>query len=166
MKTWDIVIMAVNVLIAIVSAIGAHNSIRYFKKSKHITIYANTNKALGEIGDMLRALPDVLAAASIEKKGFNSENAVRDLGKELAEHYNSVMSAIPSEYSEDFRTLQKAKSFDLSKFISSLIDGTAIVEENGKKMLNRTSYDACQEKLREMQEFLKKRIALEEEKLK
>lgn len=166
MKMWDIVILIINIVIAIVSGIGAYNSIRYFKKSRHITIYAQSNKALGEIDEMLKKLPEALAAASTNKKGFSSENAVRQIGIEISNHLNTIMSSIPSCYSGDFRAKQKTESFDLSHYINSLIDGTAINENNGRKTLDRVSFDACQQCLREMQEFLKKIISEEEENLK
>lgn len=76
------------------------------------------------------------------------------------------MSAIPADYSKKLRELQKIGAFNLPQYINSLIDGTAVIEVNGRKMLDRTSFDICQERLREMQEFLKKKIAEEEEKLK
>lgn len=166
MNTGDIVILIINILIAIASGIGAYNSIRYFKKSRHITIYAQTNKALGEIDEMLKRLPEALSAASTNKKGFSSEITIREIGTEMANHLNAIMSSIPSSYSGDFRVIQKTESFDLSQYINSLIDGTAIKDDNDRKTLGRDSFDACQECLREMQEFLKKKIADEEEKLK
>lgn len=76
------------------------------------------------------------------------------------------MSAIPTEYSEEFQNLQKTDDFILEQYISSFIDGSAIVEENERKTLQRTSFDICQERLRAMQTFLKKKIAEEEGKLK
>ncbi len=166
MNTGDIVILIINILITIASGIGAYNSIRYFKKSRHITIYAQTNKALGEIDEMLKRLPEALAAASTYKKGFSPEITIRKIGTEMADHLNAIMSSLPSSYSDDFRVIQKTESFDLSQYINSLIDGTAIKDDNDRKTLGRDSFDACQECLREMQEFLKKRIAEEEEKLK
>ena len=76
------------------------------------------------------------------------------------------MSAIPTEYSIDFQQLQKTDTFTLEQYINSYIDGTAIIEENGRKTLQRASFDTCQERLRAMQAFLKQKISEEEEKLK
>lgn len=166
MKIWDIVILIINILTAIASGIGAYNSNRYFKKSRHITIYAQMNTAFGEIDKMLKRLPEALSAASTYKKGFSPEITIREIGTEMANHLNAIMSSIPSSYSGDFRAIQKIESFDLSQYINSLIDGTAIKNDSDRKTLDRGSFDACQECLREMQEFLKKRIAEEEEKLK
>lgn len=76
------------------------------------------------------------------------------------------MSSPPSDYSNEFRNMQKTTTFDLSQYIDSFIDRTAIVVKNERKTLQKASFDTCQERLREMQAFLKKKIAEEEEKLK
>ena len=166
MRWWDIVVLVVNIIFAIASGFGAYNSIRYFKKSKHITIYAQSNQAFNDVGEMLKISTEALAAASTVKKGYSPENTVRGLGCEMSEHLNAVMKAIPSDYSEHFRGLQRKNTFEVEGYINSLIDGSAVVEVSGRKTLERTSFDACQESLREMQEFLRKKIAEEEEKLK
>lgn len=166
MKTWDFVVLGINIIVTIVSIVGAVKSIRFFKKSKHISIFAQTNQSFNELEIMLRILPEALAAASRTGKGYNPENAVQEIGTAMSNHYNAIMKAIPSDYSFEFRTLQKTNTCDVEQYISSLIDGTAIVEINGGKTLMRESFDKCQEQLRAMQEYLKKKISEEEEKLK
>ena len=166
MMTLEIAELIVNVVLTGASAVGAYKSFHYFKKSKHITIYAQSREALNELGEMLELLPEALALASTEKKGFNPENAVSEKGTELFKHLNAIMSAIPSEYSAEFRDLQKFEAFDLEQYIRSFIDRSAVIEENGRKTLGKTDFDVCQNQLREMQEYLKKKIAEEEEKLK
>ena len=111
-------------------------------------------------------LPEALAATTNPKRGFSVENAIRDIGTRLSGHLNEIMSAIPTEYSKDFQKLQKTDTFTLEQYINSYIDGTAISEENGRKTLQRASFDTCQERLRAMQAFLKQKISEEEEKLK
>ena len=45
----DTVLTIINVILTVVSAVGAWNSIKYFRKSKNLTIFAQTNKALVEV---------------------------------------------------------------------------------------------------------------------
>ena len=162
----DTIILVANIIITIVSGIGAYKSFRYFKKSKFITIYAQTNQALNELGEMLKMIPEALAATTNHQRGFSVENAIRNIGTQLSGHLNEIMSALPTEYSEEFQKLQQAESFSLERYINSYIDGTAIIVENERKTLQRSSFDKCQERLRAMQAFLKQKIAEEEEKLK
>lgn len=166
MKPWEFVILLLNVIITGVSIVGAVKSMRYYTKSKHITIYAQTNQSYNELEEMLRKLPEALAAASRTVKGYSPENTVQEIGTAMSNHYNAIMKAIPSDYSAEFRKLQKTNTCNVERYISSLIDGTAIVEIGGRKMLRRESFDKCQEQLRTMQEYLKKKISEEEEKLK
>ena len=114
---------------------------------------------------MLKILPEALATTN-PNRGVNIENAMRDFGTKLSDDLNEIMSAIPTEYSNEFQKLQKDNAFILEQYINSFIDGTAIEEENERKTLQRASFDACQERLRAMQMFLKQKIADEEEKLK
>ena len=162
----DTAILIANIIITLFSAIGAYNSFRYFKKSKHITIYAQTNQALNELSEMLEMLPTALAATTNPKRGFSIGNEIRDIGTRLSGHLNEIMCAIPIEYSEEIQKLQKDNTFILEQYINSFIDGSAIIEENGRKTLRRSSFDTCQERLRAMQMFLKQKISDEEEKLK
>ena len=61
----DIVLTIINVILAVVSAFGAWNSIKYFRKSKNLTIFAQTNKALVEVQKMLIKLPEALSASLV-----------------------------------------------------------------------------------------------------
>lgn len=55
--TIDMVFLIINMLITFVSCVGAYKSIRYFKKSRHITTLTQTKQALAEIEEMLIKLP-------------------------------------------------------------------------------------------------------------
>ena len=54
----DVILTIINVLLAIVSGLGAYKSVKYFQKSKNLTIFAQINKALVEIQKMLIKLPE------------------------------------------------------------------------------------------------------------
>ena len=58
MSVWDVALTIINVILAIISGIGAYNSVKYFRKSKNLTIFAQTNKALVEVQKMLIKLPE------------------------------------------------------------------------------------------------------------
>lgn len=45
----DVVLTIANIILTITSGIGAYNSLRYFRKSKNLTIFAQTNKVLVEV---------------------------------------------------------------------------------------------------------------------
>ena len=58
MDILDIALTIINVILAVVSGVGAYKSLKYFRKSHNLTICAQTNKALIEIQKMLSKLPE------------------------------------------------------------------------------------------------------------
>ena len=64
MSKLDIGLTVINVVLAIISGVGAYRSIKYFRKSRNLAIYAQTNTALTEIQKMLMKLPEALAASN------------------------------------------------------------------------------------------------------
>lgn len=65
----DAVLTIINVILTVVSTVGAWNSIKYFRKSKNLTIFAQTNKALVEVQKMLIKLPEALSASNSSRRG-------------------------------------------------------------------------------------------------
>lgn len=166
MTGWDTALTIANIIITGISCVGAYKSRRYYRKSRNITILTQVKQALNEISEMLQRLPDVLLTTNNKRKGFNPTNAVREIGKELSDHLNKAMDVVSADYSNEFRELQKNYSFDLPKYINSMMDGTVLKQDNDRLILDRLGFDQCQEQLRMMQQFLKKKVSEAEEKLK
>ena len=161
----DVILTIINVILAIVSGLGAYNSVKYFRKSKNLTIFAQTNKALVEIQKMLIKLPEALSASNSSrrgKKGLSIHNTLCDIGKELNANLTEINSNIPADYSNKIRQLQNKDAFNLQRYINSYISGEA-VSDNG---IDSEKFNVCQARLLEMQDFLKKTALEIEEKLK
>lgn len=159
----DIVLTVINVILTVFSGVGAYKSIKYFRKSRNLTIYAQTNKALIEIQKMLSKLPEALSASNKRgKKGFSLQNTLCNIGQELNSSLNEIRSSLPSEYSQEFGNLQDDINFNLQRYINSYISGEAMTE-NG---IDSTEYNLCQIRLVAMQDYLKKKVSETEEKLK
>ena len=161
----DIPITIINVILAIVSGLGAYKSVKYFRKSKNLTIFVQTNKALVEIQKMLIKLPEALSASNSSrrgKKGLSLHNTLCDIGRELNANLNEINSNIPAEYSDQIRQLQNKAGFNLQAYINSYISGDA-VKDNG---IDSEDFNSCQARLLEMQDYLKKAALETEEKLK
>lgn len=161
----DVILTVVNVVLAIISGLGAYNSLKYFRKSKNLTIFAQTNKALVEVQKMLIKLPDALSASNSSrrgKKGLSLHNTLCDIGQELNANLTEINSNIPAEYSDKIRQLQNKDGFNLQIYINSYISGN-VVKENG---IDSDDFYACQARLLEIQDYLKKAAMETEEKLK
>ena len=165
MESVDVIITVINVILAVASSIGAYNSIKYFKKSHNLTIYAQTNNALVEIQKMLIKLPEALVASNVSnrnKKGFSLENTICSIGHELMNSLTEIRSSIPQEYSDEFKELENEASFQLQRYLNSYISGEAITESG----ISSLEYNLCQTRLVDMQDFLKKKTSEIAEKLK
>lgn len=152
----DIVLTIINVILAVVSAFGAWNSIKYFRKSKNLTIFAQTNKALVEVQKMLIKLPEALSASNSSrrgKKGLSLHNTLCNIGQELNANLTEINSNIPTEYSDAIRQLQNKDGFNLRAYINSYISGE-VVQNNG---IDSDDFNICQARLLEIQDYLKKR---------
>lgn len=161
----DIALAIINVILTIVSGIGAYQSKKYFKKSRNLTSFLKLNNALDEVGEMLSKLPEALSASNSSvqsKKGFSFRNTLRDIGEKLNTNLMKINSNMPTEYSNEFLQLQKKDGFDLPAYINSYISGNAI---KGKE-IDLESYNICQNRLVEMQNYLKKVVTQTGEKLK
>lgn len=161
----DITLTVINIILAILSGIGAFKSLKYFRKSHNLTIYAQTNKGMVEIQKMLIKLPEVLTASNkgiTGRKGFSLQNALCNIGQELHNSLIKIISSIPSEYSDEFEQLQNDGNFNLQKYINSLISGKAVKEGE----IDLAEYNLCQKRLVAMQQYLKKTANEIEEKLK
>ncbi len=161
----DVILTIIDVILAIISGLGAYNSVKYFQKSKNLTIFAQTNKALVEIQKMLIKLPEALAASNVSRrgrKGFSLHNTLCDIGQELNASLNEINSNIPADYSVQIRQLQNKDGFNLQAYINSYISGDA-VKDNG---IDSEDFNSCQARLLEMQDCLKKAVLETAEKLK
>ena len=162
---WDVALTIINVILAIISGIGAYNSVKYFRKSKNLTIFAQTNKALVEVQKMLIKLPEALSSSNSSrrgKKGLSLHNALCDIGQELNVNLTEINSNIPAEYSDKIRQLQNKDGFNLRAYINSYISGE-VVQNNG---IDSDDFNICQARLLEIQDYLKKAALETEEKLK
>ncbi len=165
MENLDIGLTVINVVLAFFSMVGAGKSIKYYKKSKNLTIFAKTNKALIEVQKMLTKLPEALYAANNiqnKRKGFNLEYKICGIGQKLNESLIEINSNIPTEYTNAIRNLQCKEEFDLQTYINSYISGEAIKENT----IDFNKYNLCQKRLDEIQDYLKKIADEVEEKLK
>lgn len=166
MENCNNLITYVNWFATIVSCIGAFMAVKYYRKSRLLTIYANTNIVFIEIEKMLNKLTDALAATNRSaqiRRGVNLKYTIYEIGKDLSSSYNTIRKNIPMTYSKKLFQLENYASFNLQDYINSYVSGTALQEDN---TLDSMHFVMCQEQLKRMQEYLKQKIVETEERLK
>lgn len=79
----DYVLIGLSAVCTALSIIGASKSVAYYKKSKQLTIYANTNIVLVEIQKIISTLTELLELANkkITPRGRNLVKSVTTNGK-------------------------------------------------------------------------------------
>lgn len=158
---WEII----NMILTIISGIGAYKSIKCFQKSKNLANFLHTNEALVEVEKMLTKLSEALIASNSSrqsKRGFSLNNTLCSIGNELNASLIKITSNMPTKYSNEFLQLQRKDDFDLRAYINSYINGKAIKGQE----IDVERYNICQNRIVEMQNYIKMVVEKTEEKLK
>ncbi len=162
----DIIILVINMILAVISGIGAFKSIKYYKKNKELTIYAQTADIIEEVNGMLAILPQALEISTRKVKnqgrGTNYNTEIIGCGKKLVEHYQIIEKNIPMRYYDKLRRILKEGNFDFLKYINSYVSGSVLTNEG----LDHNDFAKCQDRLVELQRFLREERERIEEKLK
>ena len=163
---WDDIILLINIILTIVSGIGALKSITYFKKTKELTIYTQAANVIDEVNEMLTILFKSLEIATrkVKKKvrGTNYDKEISDCGKKLGEHYQIIERDLPARYYDKLREILCKDDFNFIKYINSFISGDVLMSEG----LDHDDFAKCQDRLYLLQKFLKEEREKIEEKLK
>ena len=161
---FDAILTIVSALCTVVSLIGAYKSVKYYKKSKQLTVYANTNVSLVEVQKIVATFTEILKLANTARaqRGTN-------LAKQLASHGESIRDSInvlrEKLSVEDFKLVEEqlsSREIKVGAYIDSFISGDILVD--GKLTIDY-KFNFCQQKFYKIQQLLKKRLEEVEEKL-
>ena len=164
MHMFDIFLSIVSAVCTVISIIGAYKSIKYYKKSKQLTIYANTNVSLVEVQKIIATFTEILKLANTTRpqRGIN-------LSKQLGAHGESIRDSInvlrEKLSVEDFNLIEGqllSKEMKVEVYIDSFISGAIL--DDGKLVID-DRFNRCQQKFYNIQQILKKRLEEVEEKL-
>lgn len=161
---FDIILTIVSAICTVVSLIGAYKSIKYYKKSKQLTVYANTNVSLVEVQKIIATFTEILKLANTARsqRGTNLAKQLATHGESIRESINVIREKLSVE---DFRLIQNqliSKEMKVEEYIDSFISGSILDE--GKLVID-DKFNRCQQKFYNIQQILKKRLEEVEEKL-
>lgn len=149
----------INIILTAFSIGGAIGSCRYSKRSKTIDKYYNIHLAIIEVEKMQKKLLELYYDGG---KGFNRDIAIRSIGNELAESYQKVRKYIPVGYSSKLDKLESQSGFELLTYFQSCLNGKILINNE----IDDNEFRLCQKMLMTVQEFLKKELNVQSEKLK
>lgn len=158
-----------SILCTIGSGIGAHRSIKYYKKSKQVIIYTNTNVALLEIEKIEDILIDMLGIAnksirsSSVDRGINYKNKVQENGEKIKKSINTIRKYMTSKDVEEIEMILNSEQMKVEQYIDSFITGSVLVDE---EFVIDEKFNKCQEIFKSINLLVKKKLEEREENLK
>lgn len=165
MKWWDYILVAISALCTIFSIVGAVKSNKYFKKSKELTIYANTNVAYIEIEKIITTLTSMLKFENPTrtKRGFNALRLVSENAESIKYSLNTLRKNLSDKDYQLIQGLLSPNGINVEQYLDSIITGSAFPD--GIIIWNN-NFNTCQQTFREMQIQIKSRLDIIQESLK
>ncbi len=156
MNWWDYVITAVSVLCTIFSIIGAYKSVVYYKKSKQLTIYSNTNMAYIESQKIISTLTEMLKLSNnTRKRGTNYIREVSQNGEYIKTSINKIRESLTVDDCKEINELLNSQQIKVDVYINSFITGAVLVDE---KFVIDDDFNKCQQAFCDMQLLIKRKL--------
>lgn len=149
-------IAIINVVLTIVSGFGAWKSVAYYKKSKQITIYANTNIAYIECQKIIETFPNMLRLANVRnRRGINHINEICQNGQQIKISINKIRENMAVKDFEEIKKILNSDELKVEMYIDSFITGSVLVDN---ELIIDDKFNLCQEKFYEMQSLIKMKL--------
>ena len=165
MNWWGYLLTGLSVLCTAFSILGAYKSNKYYRKSKALTNYANTNIAYIESQKIVSILTEILKLAnnSRRQRGTNYLKEVSEYAEKIKNSINKIRDSLPPDDCKEIFDLLNSGENRVERYFDSLIAGTAFPDQ--KFMLDEQFY-TCQTAVHNMQLLLKEKLDSTGEKLK
>lgn len=161
---WDYIINSIGVVCTFLSIFGACKANVYYKKSKQLTIYANTNIAYIESQKIIATLTEILKLGnSIRKRGTNYKREVCRYGESIKTSLNKIRESLPVEDFKEINVLFNLQQPKVEAYIDTFITGAALVDDG---LVIDDNFNKCQQIFCDMQMLIKKKLENISEKLK
>lgn len=101
----NIVLTIISAVCTVSSILGAVRSNIYYRKSRQLTMYANTNVAFVETGKIIDTFPELLKLANNRgRRGTNSVKEVAKYGENIKKSINKIRESLSVE---DYKEIQE-----------------------------------------------------------
>lgn len=154
----------ISIICTITSVIGAIKSNIYYKKSKRVTIYANTNSAYMETQKIIETLTEILKIVSEPiKRGKNYRKEVKANGEIIKRSINKIREDLTVKDNKEVNELLDSENLKVEIYIDSFITGSVLIN---KDSIIDDDFYKCQDIFRELQLLIKGKLEDIGEKLK
>lgn len=125
----------------------------YYRKSKQLTIYANTNLAVTEVQKIIDLLTEMLKLSNIIKGVEEYEKEVSKNGEGIKTSLNKIRESLFVDYCKEINVILNSGETKIELYIDRFINGEVLVDGN---FIINEDFNNCQETFREIQLFIKK----------
>lgn len=160
----DNVLTIISAICTLISVVSAYKSAKYYKKSKQLTIYANTNVAFVETQKIISTLTAILKLSNPVKqqRGINLAKQLGTHGESIKSSINTMREKLSVEDFKDVKTKFTSYGLNVESYIDSFISGSVLIEN---EFAVDGRFHSCQQVFYDIQILLKTKIERIEEKL-
>ncbi|MBI9013866.1 MAG: hypothetical protein JEZ08_16650 [Clostridiales bacterium] len=154
MEKIDLILTGVSAICTFLSGFGAYKSVRYFRKSKQLTIYAKTNVAYTEIQTIKSTMIELLKLSNKKQgRGTNLSQQIGKNGELIKRCIENIRDHLPVEKCAEIQELLDHEKTKVEEYIDSFITGNVLIEE---KLMIDDDFNNCQQVFGQIQTSLKK----------
>ena len=156
----------VSIASTLISLGGAFKSWNYYKKSRDVTIYANTKIALVESEKIITYLNEMLKLSNsgIKKRGVTILlKQACNYGEEIKKSIDEIRKVMSTKDFKDIEELLDSQEIEVVKYISTFIQGTIVVDE---KLVIDDKFHLCMKKFSKMHTLIKEKLEEQHKKIK
>lgn len=157
MRWFDYLITIIGAICTILSFIGAYKSVKYYKKSKQLTIFANTNIACIESAKIIVTLSDMLKLANEARRQRGTSN-IKDASiaaESIKASINKIRESLPVNDFKDVQSILYSREFKVETYIDTIIMGSLFPKEG---LIWDDDFQTCQEIFCEVQLLIKEKL--------
>jgi len=160
----DSILTILSAICTLVSVVSAYKSAKYYKKSKQLTIYANTNVAFVETQKIISTLTEILKLSNPVKqqRGINLAKQLWTHGESIKSSINTMREKLSVEDFNDVKKLLSSRGMNVESYIDSFISGTVLTDNQFSVDIR---FHSCQQIFYDIQMLLKTKIERIEEEL-
>lgn len=152
----DYVFTGIGALCTVASIIGACKSNKYYKMSKNITLFANSNVAYLESQKIIDTFTQLLKLTNpkIPQRGTNIPRVVSQYGEDIKTSVSVIKEKLTTDDVEKIEAILQKSTINISRYIDSIIACATL--KDGKFVLD-DDFNKAQEAFYEVQKYLKSR---------
>lgn len=141
---------------------GAQKSIKYYKKSRNLTLFANNNVAYSESQKIVDLFSQLLkfTKTRTRPRGSNIPKAVSQCGEDIRKSLSIIRDKVSAEDYDEIEKILHSTCYDVEKYIDSIIM-CSVLENDVFEVDDK--YNNAREAFKNVNRFLKRRAEILEE---